>query len=138
MEEFRNPNKIEPDLPVTGKTPEGHEDNNDPGVIGLKTGDDPIEADMEEGEKIVYGSTFSSKDGDLGDESEDNMDMPSQMKGHGNLYDPTLSSGPSELIEDDEIKAGMHVAGSEEIGMAYGEDRYTEESDENEEQPEQD
>jgi len=137
MEDFRNPNKIEPDLPFTGKTPEGHEDNNDPGIIGLKTGDDPIEADMEEGEKIVYGSTFAPKDGDVGDESEDNQDMPSQMKLNGNLYDPTLSTGGTEQAEDDEIKSGMRVANEDEIGMAYGEDKYTKESDE-EEQPEQD
>lgn len=103
------------------------EENNEPGEIGYEYGEDAIEIDKGEGEKIVYGSTFSPKDGDLGDESEDRRDLPSSMRGNGHQYDPTLSTGASNEAEEeetDELKRGMRVVRQEDTGMAYGPDNY--------------
>jgi hypothetical protein len=105
-------------------------ENNEPGEIGYNTGDDEIEVEKGEGEKIVYGSSFSPKDGDLGDESEDRGDLPSALKEFGHEYNPTLSSGPADTFEDgDELKQGIHIVKAEDAGMAYGPDRYTEEEE---------
>lgn len=95
----------------------------------LQHGDDAIEIEGLEGEKIVYGTNFSPKDGDLGDESEDEGDLPSEMRQTGRRYDPTLSTGKDEDKEEDELIEGIHIADEDEIGMAYGEDKYIEEED---------
>jgi hypothetical protein len=98
---------------------------NEPGEIGYNSGDDAIEIEMGEGEKIVYGSTFSPKDGDLGDESEDIRDLPVEMRKGGNRYDPTLSTGRMNESNDlDELEESIHITDEDHVGMAYGEDKY--------------
>jgi hypothetical protein len=138
MENFRNPaednndNKEEKNQPAP--------ENNEPGNIGFETGNDMVEMSMEEGEKIVYGSTFSPKDGDSGDETEDNGDLPSALKKNKNAYDETISGAAEAPMSDteDELKRGIHIANEDEIGMAYGEDKYTSDKDDenNSEEPE--
>lgn len=102
-------------------------ENNEPGDIGYEYGEDEIEIEKGEGEKIVYGSTFSPKDGDLGDESEDMDDLPSTLRDTNNIYNPRLSTGDTDEAEQgevDEIKRGIHIVKQEDAGLAYGEDNY--------------
>jgi hypothetical protein len=105
------------------------QENNEPGEVGYNYGDDAIEIEKGEGEKIVYGSTFSPKDGDLGDESEDRGDLPSAIA--DNQYDPTLSTGHFKKAgeeETEELKRGIRVIGPEDAGLAFGPDNYTDDN----------
>ena len=105
-------------------------ENNEPGELGYDYGDDEIEIEKGEGEKIVYGASFSPKDGDLGDESEDHGDLPTSVKEQGHAYDPTLSTGQVDNTADqDELKQGIRVVGPEDIGMAFGPDNYVDNED---------
>jgi hypothetical protein len=100
-------------------------ENNEPGETGYNYGDDEIEIEKGDGEKIVYGSTFSYKDGDMGDESEDIDDLPSVLKSTHNMYNPRLSTGDqdeAETMEGDEIKRGIHIVKQEDAGLSYGKD----------------
>ncbi len=97
---------------------------NEPGELGYETGDDAIEMEKGEGEKIVYGSSFSPADGDEGDESDDRGDLPSESKRNYNYFDPTLSDGSPGILVDDELKTGISIVDQDDIGMAYNEDQY--------------
>lgn len=90
------------------------------------TPEDAIGMEISEGERIQYGSTFSPQDGDIGDESEDLLDMPKALRETGHRYDPTLSTGQVKQSESNEITNSMHLADEDDIGMAYGEDDYIE------------
>ena len=95
----------------------------------LEPGDDAIEMEMNEAEKITYGSSFSPMDGDIGDESEDINDLPVDFKRTGNRYDPTLSTGKKANTEAEELTKGIEVKEEDEIGMAYGPDKYIDDED---------
>lgn len=93
----------------------------------LKEGEDAVEMSVYEGEKIVYGTSFSPQDGDIGDESEDLGDLTSDLS--ANRYDPTLSTGGRIPDQSAAIPEGIHLATEDQIGMAYNEDRYTDADD---------
>ncbi|HET6243589.1 MAG: hypothetical protein H0V01_02215 [Bacteroidetes bacterium] len=88
---------------------------------------DAIEVEEDEGEKITYGSFFSPKDGDLGDESEDTGDLPETLR--KNRYDPTLSAPPESSSEpdNDELLENMRVTNEDKAGLGYGANDYSEE-----------
>lgn len=116
--------------PIDEEKEELSVENNEPGELGYNYGDDEIEIDKGEGEKIVYGASFSPKDGDLGDESEDHGDLPSSVKENGHAYDPTLSSGQVDTTTDqDELKQGIRVVDAGQIGMAFGPDNYVDDAE---------
>lgn len=73
-------------------------------------------------EKLSFGFSFSAADGEIGNQSEDNNDLPKLLKKVGHRYDPNLSEQvPKELSEENEITAAMHIADKNSIGMGYGE-----------------
>lgn len=88
---------------------------------------DAIEVEEEEGDRITFGSSFSPKDGDLGDESEDNGDLPETLR--RNRYNPTLSAPPesSEEPDNDELLENMRVTNEDKAGLGYGDNDYSEE-----------
>lgn len=97
----------------------------------LSEGDDPIEMDILEGDKIVYGSTFSPMDGNEGDESEDIDDLPDDLKSKGHRFDPTLSSGGRYETdeEQEEWEEGLYINEADGIGLGYGDNDYSEEEE---------
>ena len=88
-------------------------------------GDDEIEIAKNEAKRLNDMDTFTPRDGDLGDESTDFDDLPSDTKKHHNYYDPSASTGGKEL--DTEQTDGMHIAEAGEAGIAFGEDNYVDE-----------
>ena len=113
------------------------EQNNDPSgdiVINeepseLAEGDDPIEMDINNGQKIDY--SFSPPDGELEDESEDKGDLPEGIKKTGNRYDPALSVAPKvQQKEEDLEKEGIYITDSDTIGLGYGDNDYAKEEEE--------
>lgn len=87
-------------------------------------------------DKYEFGFSFSAQEGALGDESEDNGDLPKILREGGNRYDPTMSDGGKQDDDGLELEEGMHEADEDEIGIAYREDSYTEESDSDDEEEE--
>jgi len=127
----RSKNSIKPKASQLTDDQNGFNENelNEPGDVGFKSGDDQIEQEIGEGEKIVYGSSFSYADGDEGDESEDTDDLPPSMKRVGNRYDNTIPTGKVEEPGLDEIKSHIRETDENFIGMAYGKDKYVEEDE---------
>jgi len=80
--------------------------------------------DEEEEDKMAFGFSFNAQDGESGDESEDNGDLPSLMQKPGHRYDPNIDSAHPEKLSQDAIIDSMHIANEDEIGFAYGEDTY--------------
>lgn len=99
-------------------------------VEELKEGSDSIEIEIEEGERITYGSSFSPQDGDLGDESEDISDLPDELRKVGHRYDPTLSTGGAFQDELDELELGIDIVDADDAGLGYGENDYTKDTEE--------
>lgn len=93
----------------------------------LSEGDDPVEMDILEADKIVFGSSFSPMDGNDGDESEDVEDLPDELKRQGQRFDPTLSSGGRIKKETEEWEDGLFINDMDNIGMGFGENDYAEE-----------
>lgn len=85
--------------------------------------------DEEEEDKLAFGFSFNAQDGESGDESEDNGDLPSLMQKPGHRYDPNIESAHPEKLNQDSIVGGMHIANEDEIGFAYGEDTYVDPED---------
>ena len=98
-------------------------------VEELQEASDSIEIEIEEGERITYGSTFSPQDGDLGDESEDLLDLPDELRKVGHRYDPTLSVGRPEPESRDELELGIDIVDADDAGLGYGQNDYSEDED---------
>ena len=107
------------------------EDFNDV-VEELKEASDSIGIEMEEGERITYGSSFSPQDGDLGDESEDIGDLPEELRKIGHRYDSTIPIGGAPPDDLDELEEGIDIVDADDAGLGYGENDYTEDSEDDE------
>lgn len=77
-------------------------------------------------EKLAFGFSFSAADGELGNQSEDNDDLPKLLKKVGHQYNPNLADqNPKEFVEENEITAAMHIADKHSVGLSYNpEDSY--------------
>jgi hypothetical protein len=107
-----------------GKKEESNFENNlETDITPLAEGDDIIEMENTEADKITYGSTFSAGDGDLGDESEDLGDLP--LSPNENMYNPSLPEKPIESLEDELEKNGMHISNQFDAGIAFDDNDYT-------------
>lgn len=102
-------------------------------VEELHAASDSIEIEIEDGERITYGSTFSYQDGDLGDESEDVLDLPEELRKIGHRYDPTLSDGRRKQEDLDELETGIDIVDSDDVGFGYSDNDYSHENLEEEE-----
>lgn len=78
-------------------------------------------------EKMRFGFSFSAADGEAGNQSEDNNDLPKLLKNTGHQYDPNLSDqNPTEKTENNEITNAMHIADKNSVGLSYRDtDSYT-------------
>ena len=95
--------------------------------------DDPIEAEQIESEKLRFGFSFEPKEGQLGDETEDEGDLTAEQRKTGNRYKPFLGVDDGE--RDNETIASdqdLRVTDQGHIGMAFGEDNYVDEGDKQE------
>ncbi len=91
----------------------------------LSEGDDPIEMDILEADKIVFGASFSPMDGNDGDESEDNNDLPSEFKKMGHTFNQTISGG-GRLDEDSESwEEGLFINEIDDLGIGLGDNDYS-------------
>jgi hypothetical protein len=95
----------------------------DSDIAPLTEGDDAIEMESNEADKITYGSTFSGADGDLGDESEDRGDLP--FTNNENGYNPSLPEMPVQSLEEELEQNNMHVSNEQDAGIAYDDNDYT-------------
>ncbi len=77
--------------------------------------------------KMRFGFSFSAADGEAGNQSEDNADLPKLLKNTGHQYDPNLAEqNPSDFKEENEITNAMHIADKNSVGLSYSEkDSYT-------------
>lgn len=93
--------------------------------------DDPIEAEQVESEKLRFGFSFEPKEGQLGDETEDEGDLTAEQRKTGNRYKPFLGVDDGER-DNDTIASDqdLRVTDQGHIGMAFGEDSYVEEDEE--------
>jgi hypothetical protein len=89
----------------------------------LTDGDDAIEMESNEADKIIYGATFSGADGDLGDESEDRGDLPYSVNENG--YNPSLPEMQVQSLEDELELNNMHISNEQDAGIAYDDNDYT-------------
>lgn len=78
-------------------------------------------------EKMRFGFSFSAADGEAGNQSEDNDDLPKILKNTGHQYDPNLSEqNPQESKENNEITNAMHIADKNSVGLSFSDkDSYT-------------
>lgn len=80
-------------------------------------GKDRIEIEKKEAEGLNDMDKFAPMDGDLGDESKDQGDLPIQERKSNNGYDPALGTGGSR---DSGIPSGarnMHVVDAGKSGI---------------------
>lgn len=94
--------------------------------------EDPMEADINERLKLGF-ALEKPEEGVLGEEGEYIGDLPEQSLKPGNRYDPSVSAGTSaysglEMPGD----LDMRITGENNIGMAYGPDKYTEDAPDDE------
>ncbi len=89
-------------------------------------GNDEIDIQIKEGEKLEFGFSFNAQDGESGDESDDFGDLPEPLKKTGHQYDPALASGEKSRRSDpNEISDSMHIADSFDAGISFDDvDRY--------------
>lgn len=97
-------------------------------VSDINSFEDPLEADINERLKLGF-ALEKPEENNLGDESEYIGDLPEESMRPGNRYYPSLSTGTTgttglEMPGDLE----MHVKGENDIGMAYGPDKYVDDS----------
>ena len=73
-------------------------------------------------EKLSFGFSFSAADGELGNQSEDNNDLPKLLKKVGHQYNPNISEqNANETFEENEITGAMHIADKHSVGLGYSE-----------------
>jgi len=71
-------------------------------------------------EKMRFGFSFSAADGEAGNQSEDNEDLPKLLKSTGHQYNPNLAEeNPSFNVEQNEITNAMHLADKNSVGLSY-------------------
>lgn len=93
--------------------------------------DDPIEAEQTESEKLRFGFSFEPKEGQMGDETEDEGDLTADQRKPGNRYRPYLGVDDGEKDDDNQASdQELHITDTGHIGMSFGEDNYTEKEDE--------
>lgn len=100
-------------------------DNEELDIHELDYESDAIEAEDDEGEKITFGMSFSPMDGDLGDESEDEGDLPETLIRNKNRYDPSLGTQPSDEPDNDELIEKMRITNEDKAGLGYGSNDYS-------------
>jgi hypothetical protein len=100
-------------------------DQDDQEVESLLDDKDAIELEEDQADKIVFGMSFNPKDGDLGDESEDNGDLPEMLI--QNRYNPTLSTKPTGEDYKDELLEKMRITNENKAGLGYGDNDYDKE-----------
>jgi len=72
--------------------------------------------------KMQFGFSFSAADGELGNMSEDNADLPSALKAPGHVYNPNIESIEiAEKTESNEITAAMHITNKFGVGLSFSE-----------------
>lgn len=78
-------------------------------------------------EKMRFGFSFSAADGEAGNQSEDNEDLPKLLKNTGHQYNPNLSEeNPIQNKEENEITNAMHIADKNSVGLSFNDkDSYT-------------
>ena len=70
--------------------------------------------------KMRFGFSFSAADGEAGNQSEDNADLPNLLKNTGHQYDPNLAEqNPVNTAEENEITNAMHIADKNSVGLSY-------------------
>jgi len=82
-------------------------------------GDDAIEIEMNEAERLSAMATFAPMDGDLGDESENFEDLPIEERKNRNFYDPALSTGGKSGDSNKERPEGLHVSRAFQAGVSF-------------------
>jgi hypothetical protein len=97
-------------------------DQDDQEVESLLDDKDAIELEEDQADKIVFGMSFNPKDGDLGDESEDNGDLPEMLI--QNRYNPTLSTKPTGEDYKDELLEKIRITNENKAGLGYGDNDY--------------
>ncbi len=73
--------------------------------------------------KLHFGYSFSAADGELGNPSEDNADLPTLLKKPGHIYNPNIAE--SFLVQNEEtneITNAMHITDKYGIGISFTED----------------
>lgn len=115
------------DNPYEMENTDAVEDDRAPNIIP----DDPIEAEQIESEKLRFGFSFEPGEGQLGDETEDEGDLTADQRKTGNRYKASLGvddgEGADENIANDQE---LHVTDTGHIGMAFGEDNYVNDDEE--------
>ncbi len=78
-------------------------------------------------EKMRFGFSFSAADGESGNQSEDNADLPSSLTEIGHQYNPNLSEqNPAKIKQRNEITDAMHLADKYSVGLSFTDkDSYT-------------
>jgi hypothetical protein len=104
---------------------EGIFEDKDQEVHELIDDTDAIEVEEEEADKIIFGMSFSPMDGDLGDETEDNGDLPETLL--KNRYNQNLSAQPEATPDDDELIDKIRITNEDKAGLGYGDNDYSEE-----------
>lgn len=122
----RNPQKSKPETPLEMDQNEIGEERDEPIIP-----DDPIEAEQIESEKLRFGFSFEPKEGQTGDETEDEGDLTAEQRKTGNRYRPSMGVDDGEK-DDSEVAndQDLHITDTGHIGMAYEEDSYVEDSEE--------
>lgn len=81
------------------------------------------------GERLEFGFSFSAEEGRIGEENEYYGDMTKEQKAVGNIYDPTMDTGRARIDVDDQQVGNVHITDEDHIGMAYGKDKYVDDTD---------
>jgi hypothetical protein len=110
----------------------GEQDDVNP-VSDINSFEDPLEADINERLKLGF-ALERPEQGDLGEEDEYIGDLPDGQLRLGNRYDPSVSTGnPGGVGLEMPGDMDVHVAGADNIGMAYGPDNYIRDDEEDNE-----
>lgn len=131
MNKPKNVSILKPAEDIEKQAEDNFESTLEPDVTELTEGDDPVEIENEQADKITFGSSFSPADGDLGDESEDMGDLPDSLK-ERNRYDPSMSTGETSYNQSELEENGMHITDADHVGLAYDDNDYTRDSEEEE------
>lgn len=113
--------------PVTGDEYMGERGDKDYTSGDITSDDDAFEKDTTD--RLKFGFSFDPMQGELGSENEYKGDLAPEQKHLGNRFDPSISTGRVDDSEsyDPQVR-DLHVKDERDIGMAYGEDKYTRDS----------
>ncbi len=121
---MKNPEKKNPQHSQSGSRQSDESENRDSSQssrseIDATHGDDAIEIEINEAERLAAMTTFAPLDGDLSEESEDSEDLPVEERKNRNVYDPSLSAGGSSAATDREKPEGIHVSRAFQAGVSF-------------------